>query len=311
VRASSTTKLRFKQTDMARLQELPPLNALVVFEAASRLGSFSRAGIELGLTQSAVSRQIGKLEAFIGSKLFIRAVHGVHLTQIGESYAGDISRVLGDVAAVTEGVRSWSGPRQITIACSRGIADQWFMPRLKRMQQDIAGLELRLKVTDDIVHLRLDEFDLAVFYRRERPAGVNLIVLGREEIVPVAAPGLPPLVEVPDPIIIGIEDTMNEWQDWPHWWRSAELSPPAAQRRWLLGDYGLCIAAAMQGVGYVLGWTWLIREQLNDGTLVPVHDHTMQSDGRFYLMRPADRHQRRIVREVSDWLIAHNVNNDS
>lgn len=296
---------------MAKLQKLPPLNALVVFEAASRLGSFSRAGLELGLTQSAVSRQISKLEAFIGSKLFTRAVHGVHLTQIGEAYAAGISRVLGEVAAVTEGVRSWVGPRQITIACSRGIADQWFMPRLTRMQQEIPGLELRLKVTDDIVHLRLDEFDLAVFYRSERPAGVNLIVLGREEIVPVAAPGLPPLMEIPDPIIIGIEDTMREWQDWPHWWRSAGLMPPEGQRRWLLGDYGLCVAAAMQGGGYVLGWTWLIREQLDAGTLVPVHEHMMQSDGRFYLMRPADRHQRKIVREVSDWLIAHNVNNDS
>lgn len=296
---------------MAKLHKLPPLNALVVFEAAARLGSFSRAGLELGLTQSAVSRQIGKLEAFIGSKLFTRAVHGVHLTQIGEAYAADISRVLGEVAAVTEGVRSWVGPRQITIACSRGIADQWFMPRLTRMQQEIPGLELRLKVTDDIVHLRLDEFDLAVFYRSERPAGVNLIVLGREEIVPVAAPGLPPLMDIPDPVIIGIEDTMREWQDWPHWWRSAGLAPPEGQRRWLLGDYGLCVAAAMQGGGYVLGWTWLIREQLESGTLVPVHNHTMQSDGRFYLMRPADRHQRKIVREVSEWLIAHNVNNES
>ena len=65
------------------------------------------------------------------------------------------------------------------------------------------------------------------------------------------------------------------------------------------------------GVGYVLGWTWLIREQLEAGTLVPVHDHMMRSDGRFYLMRPADRHQRRVVREVSDWLIANNVNNDA
>lgn len=295
---------------MAKLHKLPPLNALVIFEAASRLGSFSRAGIELGLTQSAVSRQIGKLEAFIGSKLFARAVHGVHLTPVGEAYAADISRVLGEVAAVTEGVRNWVGPRQITIACSRGIADQWFMPRLTRLQQDIPGLELRLKVTDDIVHLRLDEFDLAVFYRSERPSGVNVIVLGREEIVPVAAPGSLPLLDMPDPVIIGIEETMREWQDWPHWWRSAGLNPPEQRRRWLLGDYGLCVAAAMQGGGYVLGWTWLIREQLKAGTLVPMHEHTMQSEGRFYLMRPADRHQRRIVREVSDWLIAHNVSND-
>ncbi|WP_224701854.1 LysR substrate-binding domain-containing protein [Devosia aquimaris] len=292
---------------MAKLGKLPPLNALVVFEAASRLGSFSRAGVELGLTQSAVSRQIGKLESFIGSKLFARAVHGVHLTPVGEAYAVDISRALGDVAAVTEGIRSWAGPRQITIACSRGIADQWFMPRLTRMQREIAGLELRLKVTDDIVHLRLDEFDLAVFYRSERPVGVNITVLGREEIVPVSAPGLPPLLEVANPVAIGIEDVMREWQDWPQWWQSAGIAPPPPMRRWLLGDYGLCVAAAMQGGGYVLGWTWLIREQLEAGTLVPAHEHMMQSGGRFYLMRPADRHQRRIVREVSDWLIAHNV----
>jgi DNA-binding transcriptional LysR family regulator len=292
---------------MARLQQLPPLNSLVVFEAASRLGSFSRAGLELGLTQSAVSRQIGKLEAFIGSKLFTRAVHGVVLTPVGAAYAADISRVLGEVVSVTEGVRTWSGPRQITIACSRGIADQWFMPRLTRMQQEIAGLELRLKVTDDVVHLRLDEFDLAVFYRSERPAGVNLVVLGREEVVPVAAPHLPLLIDAPSPVTIGIEDTMREWQDWPDWWRSAGITPPEATRRWLLGDYGLCVAAAMQGGGYVLGWTWLIREQLEAGTLVPMHGHMMQSEGRFYLMRPADRHQRRIAREVSDWLIAQNV----
>lgn len=67
----------------------------------------------------------------------------------------------------------------------------------------------------------------------------------------------------------------------------------------------------MQGVGYVLGWTWLIREQLESGTLVAKHSHWMQSEGRFYLMRPADRHQRRVVREVSDWLIANNVSNDT
>ena len=295
---------------MSRNHRLPPLNALVIFETAAQMGSFSRAGSELGLTQSAVSRQIGKLEAYIGSKLFIRATYGVRLTPMGETYAADIGKLLGEVAAVTEGVRSWTGPRQITIACSRGIADQWFMPRLPRLQHDLPGLELRLKVTDDIVHLRLDEFDLAVFYRSQRPVGVDLTVLGREEIVPVAAPHLPALVEAEAPVLIGIEDSMREWQNWPQWWRDAQLEPPLGARRWLLGDYGLCVAAAAQGVGYVLGWTWLIREQLEAGTLVARHGHTMQSDGRFYLMRPADRHQRRIVRDVSDWLIANNVNND-
>ncbi len=91
-------------------QSMPPLNALVVFDSAARLGSFSRAGLELGLTQSAVSRQIGKLEAFIGSKLFNRLPVGVQLTAIGESYASEVSRLLGDLSAVTDGLRAWIGP---------------------------------------------------------------------------------------------------------------------------------------------------------------------------------------------------------
>ncbi|MBW9080484.1 LysR substrate-binding domain-containing protein [Agrobacterium pusense] len=285
---------------------LPPLEALVVFEAASRLGSFSRAGNELGLTQSAVSRQIGKLEAFIGSKLFERVPTGVRLTTIGENYSIDISRLILDIASVTDGVRSWTGASQITIACSRGIADQWFMPRLQRLKQDIPGIELRVRVTDDVAHLRLDEFDLAIFYRKERPIGVWLSELGQEEVVPVSARGMGDLMELTAPVLISIEDSMREWQDWSDWWRSSQLLPPKDAIHWKLGDYGLCVAAASQGLGATLGWTWLIRDQLDSGALVPVHAHAMRSEGKFYLMRPADRHQRKIVREVSDWLIADN-----
>ncbi|WP_320203315.1 LysR family transcriptional regulator [Agrobacterium rosae] len=284
----------------------PPLNALVVFDRAARLGSFSRAGYEMGLTQSAVSRQIGKLEAFIGSKLFARLPSGVQLTAIGESYAADVSRLLGELSSVTDGLRAWSGPRQITIACSRGIADHWFLWRLAQLKNDVPGIEVRLRVTDDVAHLRLDEFDLALFYRKERPIGVNLTVLAREEIVPVSAPGTPNIMDIEAPLLISIEDPMREWQGWSDWWQDAKLKPPANALEWRLGDYGLCAAAATQGLGITLGWTWLIKEQLENGTLVQVHSHLMRSDAYFYLMRPADRHQRKIVREVSEWLVASN-----
>src|SRR3954466_14465107 len=173
---------------MLRGRELPPLDALVILEAAARLGNFSRAGLELGLTQSAVSRQINKLEAFLGSKLFTRTTSGVLLTPVGQTYSAEVERILNDILGVTDGVRAWTGPRQITLACSRAIADLWLMPRLNQMEAAIPGLELRLRVTDDILHLRLDEFDLAVFYRRERPSGVTATILGREEIIPVSCP---------------------------------------------------------------------------------------------------------------------------
>jgi DNA-binding transcriptional LysR family regulator len=286
---------------------LPPLNALVVFEAAARLANFSRAGAELGLTQSAVSRQILKLEAFIGGKLFQRTPSGVSLTPLGESYVAEVRRILGDLVAVTHGVRGSAGPRQVTLACSHGIADLWLMPRLKALDAALPGIELRLRVTDDVQHLRLDEFDLAIFYRRERPGGVALHVLGTEEIVPVAAPGRPALQDDPVPTLLAIEDSLREWMDWPHWFGAAAMTIPAKARVWRLGSYALAVQAASQGLGTALGWTWLLRDQLASGALVPAHGFHLRSEGSFYLMRPLDRHVRRVVRQAMDWLVASNA----
>ena len=64
---------------------VPPLNPLLVFVAAARAGSFSGAAEELGVTQSAVSRQIAVLEGFLGCALFLRTRDGARLTPAGEA----------------------------------------------------------------------------------------------------------------------------------------------------------------------------------------------------------------------------------
>ncbi|MFZ1500681.1 MAG: LysR family transcriptional regulator, partial [Giesbergeria sp.] len=69
---------------------LPSTQALACFDAAARHESYTRAADELALTQSAVSRQILGLEAFLGVALFRRTRHGVALTPAGRSYARQI-----------------------------------------------------------------------------------------------------------------------------------------------------------------------------------------------------------------------------
>lgn len=287
-------------------RRLPPFDSLVVFETAVRVGSFSGAGRELGLTQSAVSRQIAKLETFIGTSLFLRLPSGVQLTSSGETYASEIARLLNEVAGVTDSVRAWSGPRQVTIACSRGIGDLWLMPRLGAMNADLPGLELRLRVTDDFDHLRLDEFDLAIFYRREAPTGVHAVRLGEEEIVPVTCPGGAMLADLRQPTLLSIEDPRREWMGWSDWCRGGSVTLPESVRHWRLGDYRLAVEAAAEGIGIALGWTWIIRQQLDEGRLVAAHPYRFRSGGGFYVMRSTHRHARRIVREIEDWLVASN-----
>lgn len=286
---------------------LPPLNALVAFEAASRLGGFSRAGAELGLTQSAVSRQILKLEAYLGTKLFLRTASGATLTAAGEIYATDVQRLLADLAGATGALRRWTGPHQITFACSHSIADLWLAERLAPLRAALPELELRLRVAD-VSHLRPDEYDLALYYRREPPSGVVAHALGPEEIVPVAAPGYPALAPGNGVTLIGAEDPLREWLDWSHWLTAAGVTRPADARRWRLGSYRLAIGSAESGLGMALGWRWLLRGQLASGRLVPAHDFELRTDGRFYLMYPRDRHVRRIVRQVMDWLIESDRN---
>ena len=68
-------------------RKIPPLQTLVCFDAAARHESYTRAAQELALTQSAVSRQVGALESFLGVPLFRRTRHGVALTASGAAYA--------------------------------------------------------------------------------------------------------------------------------------------------------------------------------------------------------------------------------
>ena len=76
------------------LSPLPPLDCLQAFEASARLLSFTRAGQELHLSTSAVSRQISQLETFLGRRLFAREHNALRLTPAGETYAVDVRRML-------------------------------------------------------------------------------------------------------------------------------------------------------------------------------------------------------------------------
>ena len=95
--------------------------------------------------------------------------------------------------------------------------------------------------------------------------------------------------------------------DWTHWFGAVAMPQPPAARVWRLGSYALSVQAASQGLGTALGWTWLLHDRLAAGTLVPAHDFHLRSEGSFYLMRPLDRHVRRVVRQTMDWLVASNA----
>jgi len=75
-------------------RKIPSSTSLTAFEAAARHGSFARAAEELSLTEGAISRQIGRLESFLGVPLFERVGNRVRLLPNGERYAAQVRESL-------------------------------------------------------------------------------------------------------------------------------------------------------------------------------------------------------------------------
>ena len=132
---------------------LPPLKALLAFEAASRHGSFSRGAEELGVTPSAVSHHIQQLEDFLGVPLFQRHAGRAVLTSAGRTYAGEIERAFGLISDATHLVAIGLGHRVGATQIERGgnSAGRHF-DRIALYDGDAAG-ERRMLELKTVGHL--------------------------------------------------------------------------------------------------------------------------------------------------------------
>src|SRR6516164_7635887 len=115
---------------MAR-PRLPPLNAIKAFEAAARLGSFSRAAEELNVTHGAISRQIRLLEDWLGIRLFLRTSRNAVLTQAGTDLLAEAGPALDRLAAASRRLQTRAPPAEVVrVSALPTFAMRWLIPRL-------------------------------------------------------------------------------------------------------------------------------------------------------------------------------------
>ena len=145
-------------------ESLPPLTALIAFEAAGRLQSFTRAAEELNVTQAAVSRQIRLLEEHLGKPMFIRAHRSVELTTEGRNYLHTVVNALSHVSAATREIRSAVTEVRLTVAADQSIAHLWLMPRLQGFRATHAHVNLHLIASDEEEACLSGEVDVALIH---------------------------------------------------------------------------------------------------------------------------------------------------
>jgi DNA-binding transcriptional LysR family regulator len=148
---------------------------LRIFHAVASAGSFTHAGQQLTLSQSAVSRQISALEEEISTPLFQRHARGLTLTDEGELLFATVSDVLARLGAAEEALKNiHDSPRgSLKITASHGIGAYWLVPRLKAFLKEFPEVEIHVVMEDRELDLSQREADLAI--RLRSPVQADLI----------------------------------------------------------------------------------------------------------------------------------------
>ncbi len=275
---------------------LPPLTRLAPFEAAARHESFTRAAAELGLTQTAVSKQIAALEADLGVALFERRNRAVFLTEAGREFGQVVGAALADISAEAARLRGGRRPGGLVLHCQLCEAFYWLMPRLSGFHERHPGLEVRVVSALAPLTASADPFDVAI-QTSGRPSGsARLAFTASDEIFPVAAPGLVderalPLspADLADHPLLCHRIVPQDWMDWPDWYAAIGLPAPRGARRIGFDSFPLVLQAAVAGQGIALGWGRTVAGLLADGKLAPVCAETVFRPTEISVFRGARR----------------------
>lgn len=267
---------------------LPPLDTLRAFEAAARSGSFSAAAEALNLTHGAISRQIAKLEHWLGTRLFTRQARGVALTPEGQRL---MQRTQEAFAIIADTSDRWSEPRGAAVvrfSAIPSVCSLWLMPRLKRLEAGEPSLRIVLQIDHRRVDLEAEGIDLAIRCGRGGAPGRVSVQLFEEWCFPIASPGLAQAIGGGGPARL-LEQPLIHDSDaagWRAWFAAQGLDyrPRPQDRRF--EDYNLVLDAAAAGLGVALARPPLAQGQVDTGRLAVVDRRTALNPVSYWLDRP-------------------------
>ncbi|MEI7282753.1 LysR substrate-binding domain-containing protein [Pectobacterium carotovorum] len=293
---------------MARKLQLPPLQVLVVFEAAARHGNFTAAGNELSLSQPAVSQRIQLLENLLNTPLFERRHRGVELTESGNGLYQIVRSCLNDISEQLERTRYQRST--LRIDTDMGFASYWLLPRLNDIQALIPGVEVQISTSPNDYNFRDNNAHLAIYFGSGNWPGTQAQRLFPEDVVPVcnqnlideigANPSPDKLLEYP---LIKLPETYPQrWLTWEDWFRQYQVISQQHTASRTFNAYSLVIQAAIEGQGIALGWRPLIDSFLASKQLFRCGPE-MRTERGYYLISASGKPSSAQQEKVKAWLL--------
>jgi LysR family glycine cleavage system transcriptional activator len=282
---------------------LPPLAALKAFEAAARLGSFSRAAEETYVTHGAVSHQVKALEELVGVPLFARNGRRVVLTVDGKALADRIRAALRDINEAIESVGRRDRSNQLTVSMLPSFAARWLMPRLGRFMEKHPGIAVNVHASLDLADFARDGVDMAVRFGCGGWSNVEAEKFMDDQRFPVASPrlnrGRLPArpAELTKFRLLSTDD-----EPWTPWFKAAGLKMREPDGP-MFNDAAMMVQAAVDGGGIAFARRSITEGDLAAGNLVRLFDIAVKAEESYYLVWPKGKPPAKVL-AFRDWIFA-------
>lgn len=279
-----------------------PLNALRAFEASARHLSFTRAAIELCVTQAAVSHQVKSLEAQLNVTLFKRLPRGLMLTREGETLL-PVLRESFDRIAHTLGQFEGGHYREVLSVGAVGtFAVGWLLPRLADFQHRYPFIDLRLSTHNNRVDVAAEGLDYAIRFGAGAWHGTDACPLFEAPLTVLCVPSIAEQLHTPAELLKHTVLRSYRADEWNLWFQAAGLPADTLVPRSIVFDSSLAMMeAALQGVGVALAPAAMFARQLESDAIRQPFNVGI-STGSYWLTRLQSRAETSAMLAFKAWL---------
>ncbi len=283
---------------------------MAVFATVADLGSFSAAARRLGISPSAVSKHVTRLEDRLGARLIQRTTRKLSLTEEGHAFHHRCRRILTDIEDAEAAISELHASPRGTLHINGSVAftKHQVVPLLPEFMARYPELNVELELTDRSIDLVQEAVDVAI--RLTEPTDLSLIVrrLATNRRLIVAAPGYLERHGVPTtPDALSNHNclrvsTRSKFNDW-------EFTDASGTRtihvkgRFEVNDGDSLHHAVRAGIGIARLATYLIAPDIQAGRLTPILTDYVHEQASIYVVYPHRRHLSPKVRAFVDFLV--------
>lgn len=289
------------------------LNALRALEATLRLGSFTKAAEELGVTSAAVGQQIRSLEARIDAKLFDRTNPTSRPLETALRVQDRLSLHMSGLAEVLRDLSEPKDETRLSITLPASFAENWFARRLPEFWRTNPQADLRLNASNRMADLYREGFDFALRFCGPVTGDLEVLDLFGDFVLPVCTPGFAErfglsdagvsLNEVP---LVHLDDRTPDasWADWDIWLERFGFSISNANKALRYREVNSGLSAAKLEQGLVLAGFVEAFDALNTGELVAPFglERNCPTEFRYRLVWPRASERSGVRRAFVDWI---------